>query len=117
MDLQVHVPLQKYFKRGRLGSTRIVEFIQEAEAEMEAAVEWYEAQEPGLGRRLLFEIKQTSELIAENPKICRLREGGYRRANCPVFPFFLPYVIRKNLIFILAVAHVHREPNYWKNRI
>ena len=37
-----------------------------------------------------------------------MRDGGYRRVNCPVFPYFIAYIIRRETIVIVAVAHCHR---------
>jgi hypothetical protein len=45
-----------------------------------------------------------------------MREGGYRRVNCPVFPYFIAYIIRRETIVIVAVAHSHRKPDYWVDR-
>lgn len=32
------------------------------------------------------------------------------------FPYMLIYTIEESEIIVLAVAHQHRKPNYWKNR-
>jgi hypothetical protein len=37
-------------------------------------------------------------------------------ANCPVFPYFVAYKVIQQTIVVFAVAHAHREPDYWKNR-
>ena len=46
----------------------------------------------------------------------RERSGGYRRVNCPVFPYYIPFFIRGEKIIIAAVAHEYRKPGYWKYR-
>jgi plasmid stabilization system protein ParE len=38
---------------------------------------------------------------------------GIRRALLPRFPFGLFYVVRGNLVYILAVLHDARNPNRW----
>jgi hypothetical protein len=43
--------------------------------------------------------------------------GGFRRVNCPVFPYFIAYFIRGDTVVIAAVAHGSRHPDYWKNRL
>jgi hypothetical protein len=78
---------------------------------------WYEQQELGLGRRLLDEVAHIVERIAEDPMLWRERDGGYRRVNCPVFPYFVAYIIRKQKVVIIAVGHGHRKPDYWKSRV
>lgn len=93
-----------------------VEFLKEAEQELIEAACWYESKQPGLGRQFKIEIAAVSRWIAQNPLLQREREGGYRRINCPVFPYYLPYFIRRDKIIVAAVAHEHRSPGYWTNR-
>jgi plasmid stabilization system protein ParE len=94
-----------------------VEFLEEAEEELTDAALWYESKQPGLGRRFRDEIAHVVSRITEDPMLWREREGGYRRVNCPVFPYFVAYIIREQRIIIAAVGHGHRKPGYWKSRI
>ena len=55
--------------------------------------------------------------MMEHPLLWRERPGGFRRVNCPVFPYYIAYFIRGNVIVIAAVAHGSRHPDYWKNRL
>ncbi len=93
-----------------------VEFLEEAEQELIEAACWYESRQPGLGRQFKMEIAAVTGWIAQNPLLQRERDGGYRRINCPVFSYYLPYFIRRDKIIIAAVAHEHRRPDYWKGR-
>ncbi len=93
-----------------------VEFLEEAEAELFDAVLWYEAKEIGLGKRFRSEVASVIDSIAANPLLWRERAGGYRRVNCPVFPYYLPYFIREDKIIIAAIAHDRRKPRYWSKR-
>ncbi len=95
----------------------IISFLDEAEQELVEAVLWYESKEPGLGKRFWFEVGHVLERIIEDPLLWRERAGGYRRVNCPVFPYYITYIIRKQNIIIIAVAHGRRKPGYWKSRI
>ena len=94
----------------------IVEFLEETEHELFDAALWYESKQPGLGTRFRMEIESVSRSIAANPFLQRERAGGYRRINCPVFPYYLPYFIRHDKIIVLAVSHEHRKPGYWSQR-
>ena len=95
----------------------ILEFLQEAEQDLFEAVLWYESKEAGLGKRLRDEIVHVLDRIVEDPLLWRERSDGYRRVNCPVFPYYIPYVIRGNKIIVAAIAHGHRKPSYWKVRV
>lgn len=54
--------------------------------------------------------------IAENAEVPRLRPGGYRRVNLKIFPYYTSYIVRDQVIWILAVAHGHTLPEYWIDR-
>lgn len=94
----------------------IVEFLEEAEAELFDAALWYESKETGLGKRFRDEVANVIDSIVTNPLLWRERPGGYRRVNCPVFPYYIPYFIREDMIIIAAIAHDRRNPGYWKTR-
>src|SRR5438034_453743 len=92
------------------------EFLAEAQAEFGDAAERYESKEAGLGVRFRDEVAHIIERIVADPYLWRERSGGYRRVNCPVFPYYVAYFIRAEKILVAAVAHGHRRPNYWKKR-
>jgi len=95
----------------------IIELLDEAEEEFSEAVIWYESRETGLGVRFRNEVVHVLERIGEDPLLWRERAGGYRRVNCPVFPYYIPYFIRGEKVMVAAVAHDRREPNYWMSRL
>ena len=68
----------------------ILEFLEESEQELVEAVLWYESKEAGLGIRFRDEIAHVLDRIVEDPLLWRERSGGYRRVNCPVFPYYIP---------------------------
>ena len=94
-----------------------IEFFDVAREEFRAAVLYYESKQTGLGIRFKDEVLHICSLIQSEPLLWRERSGGYRRVNCPVFPYYLAYFIENGIIFIVAVAHGHRHPDYWKSRI
>jgi plasmid stabilization system protein ParE len=93
-----------------------VELHPEADAEFAAEVEYYDDQQPGLGRRLYREVIGCLDWIAEHPFSPRLRKN-YRRVNLKIFRFYIAYVVEGDLVWVLAVAHSSRRPGYWKNRM
>jgi plasmid stabilization system protein ParE len=95
----------------------IVEFLSQAKAELMDAVAYYEGELNGLGQRFWDELDRHIAWIAENPEVPRLRDGGYQRVNLNVFPYYIAYVVRDPIIWILSVAHGHRLPKYWIDRI
>jgi plasmid stabilization system protein ParE len=94
-----------------------IEFLPEAQEEFYDAAEFYEEREMGLGMRFRAEISEACSMIQAHPLLWREREGGFRRVNCPVFPYYIAYFIRGNTVVIAAVAHGSRRPGYWRNRL
>ena len=94
-----------------------LEFFAEARFELREAAMFYESREAGLGRRFRDDISHVCAAIKRDPLLWRERSGGYRRVNCPVFPCYVAYILDRDTIFVAAVAHAHRYPDYWKRRL
>lgn len=93
-----------------------IEFHPSADAEFAAAIRYYENSQAGLGVRLCREALAKLDWIAANPLLSRLR-NNHRRTNLQVFPFFIAYVVEEQTIWVVAVAHAHRRPGYWLERL
>jgi plasmid stabilization system protein ParE len=91
--------------------------LAEAEHEFVESIAYYEAREPGLGLRFRDEIAETLDWIGRYPELPRLRKKGYRRVNLHVFPHYVAYVIRGSKLWVVAIAHGHRRPEFWISRI
>jgi len=94
----------------------IIEFLSEARSELFDAVAYYEGELSGLGQRFWDEVDEHISWIAKNAEVPRLRSGGYRRVNLKVFPYYVSYIVRDPVIWILAIAHSHTRPEYWMKR-
>jgi len=90
--------------------------LPQASAELQEAVEYYEAEQSGLGERLWYELDWHLQWITQNSTLPRLRPGDYRRVNLKVFPFYVVYAIRPDTILILAISHASRMPEHWIDR-
>ena len=94
-----------------------LEFLPKAQAEFFEAADYYEEKETGLGKRFKAEIQEACSTILDHPLLWRERAGGFRRVNCPVFPYYISYYLRGQTVVIAAIAHGSRYPDYWKRRI
>ena len=92
------------------------EVLQEAEDELNESIAHYEDVEVGLGQRLKEEARAAFSWIQNNPELPRVRPKGYRRVNLKVFPYYVAYFIWGDAIWVLAVAHGRRRPEYWLER-
>ncbi len=93
-----------------------VELHPEAGAELIAQIEYYNDQQTGLGKPFYNEVISSLEVILKSPEIYRLRKD-HRRKNLKIFPFYIAFSLEEHRIWVLAIAHAHRKPDYWKRRI
>jgi len=91
-------------------------FHPEAAAELNSAIDYYEEISPGLGYDFALEVYSTIEKILCFPKAWVELEDGIRRCQTQRFPYGILYSSEENTIFILAVMHLQRDPDYWKGR-
>lgn len=88
-----------------------------ARSELDAAVYWYDEQLIGLGNRFAHEINATVRRIVLFPQANLEIDSGLRRALLRTFPYGIIYASRPDFIEVVAIAHLHRKPHYWQNRI
>jgi len=92
-------------------------FHPEAEEEFLAAIEYYEEREEGLGFEFASEVRAAIVRASEHPRTWPIVEGEVRRCLATRFPYGVLYSEGPDGIFVLAVMHLHRDPDYWKHRL
>jgi hypothetical protein len=90
--------------------------------ELAEAAAWYEAQQLGLGSRLLDQVEQLLPALVSRPEafprlLDTAPELEIRRALLPRFPFGLVFMWVDRELRVLAVAHARRRPGYWLDRV
>jgi toxin ParE1/3/4 len=91
-------------------------FHPEAKTEFLEAIEYYEERERGLGYDFSIEVVRTIQNIVTYPTAWSVIEKDLRRCLVHRFPYGVVYSIEQDEIFILAVMHLRRHPDYWKKR-
>jgi len=91
-------------------------FHPEAREEMRESVEFYEARLDGLGLRFLSAVEQTAERISAHPEAGAPVGGEFRKRIVPGFPYNIIYRVWEDYIYLVAIAHQHRRPGYWRDR-
>lgn len=94
-----------------------VRLISTANLELDEAVRYYDHQLPGLGFRFFQETSAAIERIKLLPEAWTKVDERTRRCMLKGFPCALLYVVEREEILITAVAHLHREPEHYKDRI
>jgi toxin ParE2 len=94
-----------------------VRFLEIAEIELDQAINWYESQAPGLGNAFLIEVLSAVDRITRFPEAWHPLDEDVRRCRLSRFPYGLIYTVEQGEILVLAVAHLHRRPDYWRDRV
>lgn len=92
-------------------------FHDDAQAEFDVAIAYYEEQDKGLGLRFHVEVERAVEIIERHPQIgSPYKSTGFRQYVLGRFPHIIFYLELDDMIWIAAVAHRKRKPDYWKRR-
>lgn len=92
-------------------------FLSIAEKELSDAISHYEHQRPGLGHDFAAEALRAADRALAFPAAWPVMQSGIRRCRFNRFPYALLYAIEDDALLVIAVAHMHREPDYWRNRL
>jgi len=87
-------------------------FHPEAEKEFLEAIDYYERHREHLGLDFAAEVYAAIGRAAEHPKAWPVLEGDVRRSQTIRFPYGVLYSEELDGIFVLAVMHLHRDPDY-----
>lgn len=93
-----------------------VRFHPLAEAEMVAAAAYYESQQENLGKRFLASVQDAINSITINPRLYPVVDLDVRRCLTKVFPFGVLFRLLDDHIIVVAIMHLARHPDYWKDR-
>lgn len=94
-----------------------IRFANIAHDELNDACDWFERQQAGLGTRFRNDVRVAALLIAKSPLLFPLELQDVRRYAMPRFSYTLRYVLRGEEVWIVAVSHQHRRPDYWVARL
>ena len=94
-----------------------IRLLEPAQTVLDEAIAWYAEQAPGLGEAFLIEALKTLRLIEQFPQAWHPLTPEIRRCRLRRFPYSMVYTQDGPGILVLAIAHQHRKPNYWKNRL
>ena len=88
-----------------------------ANAELAEAVSYYTAIDPILGQRFYAEMERLIHEVCAYPKAFRQFYPPARRHFSPRFPYGIIYLEQKEHLWVVAVMHLKRRPDYWKTRL
>lgn len=90
----------------------------QAEQDFIDAYDWYENQDPGLGKEFARCIDVKIASLFRDPEQHQVIYGDkVRRALINRFPFSIYFVEQKDAISVFAILHQHRNPKTWITRV
>ena len=94
-----------------------LEFLPEAKLDLQESFQWYEARQEGLGDDFAAEIENALDRILVSPTSYGIVFHGMWRMAVKRFPDGLYYVVRNELVLIVAVFHGRRKLARLKKRL
>lgn len=91
--------------------------LEPARVELQEAIDHYNQKKAGLGAEFEQEVDQAIERILMLPHAWTPLRNNIRRCRTNRFPYGIVYHPRDDEIIVLAIMHLHREPDYWENRL
>ena len=92
-----------------------LEILTVAQRELDEAIDYYNGQRPGLGDEFLAEVLAAISRIREFPDAWPRLSARTRRCRTKRFPYGVTYQFAGERILIVAIAHLHRDPNRWND--
>lgn len=96
---------------------RELEYLDEALEEAESAARWYAERSASAAAGFADEIDAAIAAIEQHPDAWPAYDHGTRHFLLRRFPFSVVYRLEPARILIVAVAHGHRRPGYWRSRL
>lgn len=94
-----------------------VRFLTLAQQEVDDAVVWFDERQEGKSLEFLDALDRAVRLVKAFPYASSEIEPQLRRCLFVGFPYSLIYGVDDDIIVVVAVAHSHREPRYWIDRV
>jgi plasmid stabilization system protein ParE len=88
-----------------------------AASELIKSAHFYQRRNPTLGEAFLFTVEATLPQIQHNPALGKPGRLGTRSWKTNRFPFRIVYLEQADRLWIVAVAHLSRKPDYWIRRL
>ena len=94
-----------------------LEYLDKALEDAESAARWYAERSEAASLGFAAEIDAAVSAIERLPHAWPAYDHGTHRYLLRRYPFSVIYRIEACRILVVAVAHGHRRPGYWKPRL
>ena len=94
-----------------------IRFLPPTHRELREAIRYYNTQRVMLGEEFRDEVWETIQRVQRFPEAWQPLSVSIRRCQMNRFPYGLIYSATKSEIILVAIAHLHRAPDYWRSRV
>lgn len=84
--------------------------------EIADAAVWYHREREGLGAELRLAVRDAIDGLSAAPERFPTIADGFRRCRVDKFPYGVVDEVHDEQIIVVAVMHLHRRPDYWRDR-
>lgn len=95
----------------------IYRLTEQAQAELEAAVAYYDEQSPGLGHEFAEEVHKTCAAFTAMPRAFPMLSRRARTAITDRFRHMVLFQIREDHVLVIAITHFRQHPDTWQKRL
>jgi toxin ParE1/3/4 len=81
------------------------------------AFDWYRDRSPSAAERFQGELERAQIAVQDSPEKWGAYLAGTRRYLLKPYPYIVVYRQKADRIEIVAIAHSHRKPGYWVDRL
>lgn len=93
-----------------------VEILAEAESEIRDAYQWYFARSPMAAGAFRDEVFSAIDALSSDATTWPEDEDQLHFRALDRFPYTIHYDLTDLVATVIAVAHQHRRPKYWRDR-
>lgn len=94
-----------------------IRFLPEARDEFDAAADWYEHRQAGLGAAFVLRVQDVLDRIAQTPSLYAVVYRDVRQAALRQFPYTVLYRQEAAEVLVISVFHSSRDPANWQARV
>ena len=94
----------------------VIDFHPEATLELEQSATWYQERSDAAAKGFALAADAAINQISKTPERFPRVDQQHRACNLTKYPFQIIFRQNGERIYIVAVAHAKRRPDYWRVR-
>ncbi|MAN28666.1 MAG: hypothetical protein CMH14_15345 [Mesonia sp.] len=88
-----------------------IQFLSDAISDIEDAIDYYESQQKGLGKRFTISLNETISYLLKSPDAFPFHAREIRKIPFKKFPYLLFYEVLNKEITVVAIFNTHQNPS------